>query len=211
MASAQALFLQGAQLTVMVLTLRKEPGIFWCCSQEQLSAQHLNKWSRIQQKETNILSPPPWTSHLSYTGEHWWLRSHTKEPSCSAPDSGKSWMWMGAREAPWHQLCNVIFIPPTAGTDCWELNSFGDQVVLVRTLKKMFSGGGGCLHGLCLRGLVMARMLACLLWFHSKLLLFGAGRLCTLGEKRMWMQLLEPEIRRGWARKAKSAKVWIEN
>lgn len=97
MASAQALFLQGAQLTVMVLTLRKEPGIFWCCSQEQLSAQRLNKWSRIQQKETNILSPPPWTSHLSYTGEHWWLRSHKKEPSCSAPDSGKSWMWMGAR------------------------------------------------------------------------------------------------------------------
>lgn len=115
MASARALFLQGAQLTVMVLTLRKDPGIFWCCSQEQLSAQHLNKWSehcRIQQKETYIPSPPPWTSHLSYTGEHWWLRSHTKEPSCSAPDSGKSWMWMGAREAPWHQLCNVIFLPP---------------------------------------------------------------------------------------------------
>lgn len=98
----------------------------------------------------------------------------------------------------------------TAGADCWELNSFGGQVVLVRTLKKMLSGGGVCFHGLCMRGLVMTRMLACLLWFHSKLLLFGADRLCTLDEKRMWLRLLEPEIRRGWTRKAKSAKVGLK-
>lgn len=65
------------------------------------------------------------------------------------------------------------------------------------SLKEMLSRGGVCLHGPCLRGLVMSSMLACLFRCPSELLLFGAGRFCILGEKGVWLQLLQPEIRGG--------------
>lgn len=42
-------------------------------------------------------------------------------------------------------------------------------------------------------GAVMSSIPACLVCCPSELLLFGPDRLCTLGERRVWSQLLQPE------------------
>lgn len=160
-----------------------------------------------------FLPPPPWTSHLSYAGQRCWLGSHTLT---SSPAVLLQTLARAGCEWEQKRLDDISFAIWSSfspqqnrmlGAELlWRTGGLGQD-----SLREMLSRGDVCLYGPCLRGLIMSSMLACLLCCPIELLLYGAGRLCLLGEKRVWLQLLQPEIRRGWTRKAKSAKVWVEN
>lgn len=151
-----------------------------------------------------FLPPPPWTSHLSCTGERCWLESYTLTSSPAVllqPLARAGCEWEPERlDGISFAMWSSFF--PTAGTDCWEVNHFGGQVVLVSTSWRKCFPGVVCVYtGHVWGGLLMSSMLACLLCCPSELLLFGADRLC-IEVKKVWLQLLKPEIRRGWTRKS---------
>lgn len=90
-----------------------------------------------------FLPPPPWTSHLSRTGERCWLESPTLTSSPAVllqPLARAGCEWEPERlDGISFAMWSSFF--PTAGTDCWEVNHFGGQVVLVRTSwRKCFLG-----------------------------------------------------------------------